>query len=121
MSTVTDLTPTFRVSHLSLLSARRMIAVGTELKGMVLVGCIAPNEWPPTPSEAAAIAVGLDVSPDFLRQYVNDVYYLDKEQQERILATIPRVAAPIAHIVDDRKILVDRLEAIGSLSQLYRQ
>ena len=121
MVAVTDLTPAFRVSHLGLLSARSMIAVGTELKGMVLAGCIAPDEWPPSPTEAAAIAAGFDVPPDFLMQYVNDVYHLDKAQKERVLATIPRVATLIAHIIDERKILVDKLEAIANLSQLYRQ
>jgi hypothetical protein len=121
LSTVVDLTPSLRVSHASLLCARSMIAVGKEVKGMVIAGCIAPEEWPPSPPEVAGITSRFDVSPDFIMKYVNDVYNLDKEQQERVLSTIPRVAALIAQFVDDRKVLVDKLDAFAGLSQLYRQ
>ncbi len=119
LTTAIDLTPTFRVGQLGLLSARSMIAVGTELKGMVIAGCIAPEKWPPSPKEITAIAGKFDVSPDLIRYHAEDVYHLDDEQQARTLATIPQIAALIAHIVDERKTLMDRLDAIANLLQSF--
>lgn len=90
--------------------------MGTELKGMVLSGCIAPYEWPPSPAELDSIATSFDVSRELMAQHVTDVYYLDDVQRERVLAVLPRIATLIAHIVDGRRILVDMLDAIASLS-----
>lgn len=120
LATAINFTPAFRVSHLGLLCARSMIAMGTELKGMVIAGCIAPDEWPPSSDEVAAIAGKFGVSPDLFRYHAEDVYVLDDEQQARVLTTIPQIATLIAHIVDERKILIDRLETIASLTQLSR-
>ena len=118
LATAVDLTPSFRVGQLGLLSARSMIAIGTELKGMVIAGCIAPEEWLPPPDEIAAIAGKYGVVPDLIRYHAKDVYVLDHEQQARALATISQIAALIAYAVDERKLLIDRLEAIASLTQL---
>jgi hypothetical protein len=121
LATAVDLTPTFRVGQLGLLSARSVIAVGTELKGMVIAGCIAPEKWPPSPDEVAVIASKFDVSPDLFRDHAKDVYILDECQRDSVLATIPQIATLIAHIVDERKILIDRLEAIASLTRVSAQ
>lgn len=121
LATAVDLTTSFRVGRMGLLSARSMIAVGTELKGMVIAGCIAPEEWPPSPDKLAVIAGKLGVSPDLFRYNAKDIYVLDEFQRARVLATIPQIATLIAHIVNERKILIDRLEAIASLTRISAQ
>lgn len=121
LATAVDLTPSFRVGRMGLLSARSMIAIGTELKGMVIVGCIAPEEWPPSPDKLAVIAGKFGVSPDLFRYHAKDIYVLDEFQRARVLATIPQIATLIAHIVNERKILIDRLEAIASLTRISAQ
>ncbi len=117
LTTAVDLTATFRLSHLGLLCARSLIAIGTELKGMVIAGCAAPYDWPPSPEKINAIAGQFDMPPEQIRQHIQEVYYLDEIQKAQVLVTIPQIAALIAHIVDDRKQLIDRLEAIAGLSR----
>lgn len=120
-ATTLDLTPSFRVGHLGLLCARSMIAVGTELKGMVIAGCVAPPDWPPSPAKVSELANQFNVSPEIFARHISEVYYLDAAQQTRVLTTLPRIASLIAHIVDERRVLVDRLEAIANLSHQFRQ
>jgi ligand-binding sensor protein len=117
LATTIDMTPSFQASHLDLLCARSLIAVGTEIKGLVIAGCIAPAEWPPNSAQIATISERFQVTTDFVSQHVNDVYYLDEVQQAQVLATLPRIAALIAHVVNDRKMLMDRLSSIANLTQ----
>lgn len=118
LATAIDLTPKFSLSHLGLLCARSMIRVGTELKGMVIAGCIAPDEWPPSPAEVEDMAAEFGVEPGIMTRHLHDVYHLEAEQKAEVLAFLPRIANILAHIVDERKTLVSRLEAIASLTQL---
>lgn len=117
LASAVDLTPTFRPGHLGLLCARSLIAIGTELKGMVISGCIAPDKWPPSPENINVIAGNFDMPPEQFRQHIHDVYRLDKAEKARVLATIPQIATLIAHIVDEHKQLIDRLEAIAGLTR----
>ncbi|GAB4282945.1 MAG: hypothetical protein Kow0080_36900 [Candidatus Promineifilaceae bacterium] len=118
LATAVDLTPTFRPGHLGLLCARSLIAVGTELKGMVIAGCVAPNNWPPPPEMATSLAdqFGMDVGE--LSKCLHEVYRLNTIQKHHVLDTLPKISTLIAHIVEDRKQLVDRLETIAALSEL---
>ena len=118
LATTIDLTSTFQTSHLGLLCARSLSAVGNEIKGMVIAGCVAPVEWPPTPVQITAIAAHFQVSSTFVNQYIHDVYYLDKAQKTQVLDTLPRIAAMIAHVVNERKLLMDRLANIANLTQM---
>ena len=118
LATDIDLTAQFKLSHLGLLCARSMIRVGAELKGMLIVGGIAPDAWPPSAAELEKIAARFDVPPTLLMERRDDVYWLDDGRKEQVLNFLPRIANIIAHIVDERKALVNRLEAIASLTQL---
>lgn len=118
LATAIDLTPQFSVSHLGLLCARSMIRVGTELKGMVIAGCIAPPHWPPTETEVEQMAQEFGVAASQMMPHLNDVYHLNNEQKANVLAFLPRIANIIAHIVDERKSLVERLQTIAQLTQL---
>lgn len=118
LATVIDLNPKFSVSHLGLLCARSMIRVGTELKGMVIAGCITPKHWPPTSEEVETMASEFGVSVSDLLPHLDDVYTLDETEQAQVLAYLPRIANIVAHIVDERKSLVGRLQTIARLTQL---
>lgn len=113
-----DLEPSFNRSHLGLLCARSMIRVGAELKGMVIAGCLAPEEWPPTPAEVNAMALELEVQPELLIPHLEQVYVLDQGQRQSVLDHLKRIANIVAHIVNERKTLVERLEAIADLTEL---
>lgn len=118
LASVIDLNPKFSVSHLGLLCARSMIRVGTELKGMVIAGCITPDIWPPTMDEVATMASEFGISPAVMADHLDDVYTLNDKEQARVLAILPRIANIVAHIVDERKTLVGRLQTIAHLTQL---
>ncbi len=118
LATVIDLNPKFSVSHLGLLCARSMIRVGTELKGMVIAGCITPKPWPPTMEEIEAMAGEFGVTPEDLLPHLDDVYTLNEPEQALVLAYLPQIANIVAHIIDERKSLVGRLQTIARLTQL---
>jgi excisionase family DNA binding protein len=117
-----DLTPRFSPSHLGLLCSRAMIRVGIELKGMVVAGCIAPENWPPTGAELVEMAAAIGVEPAQLAPHLDDVIYLDEAGQQQVLASLQRlatiVAHIVAHIVNERLTLVNRLEQIAGLARL---
>lgn len=113
-----DLEPQFGRSHLGLMCTRAMIRVGSELKGMVVAGCVAPEGWPPTAEEVAVMADRFLVEPTLLEAHLQEVFYLDHKQQQAVLATMQRIANIVAHIVKERKTLVGRLEAIADLTSL---
>lgn len=117
LASTIDLTPQFKVSHLGLLCARSMIRVGTGLRGMVVAGCITPEDWPPTAAGVAEIAAAFGVDNEIMERHIHDVYRLDEGEKEQVLAFLPRIANIVAHIIDERKSLVERLEAIASLTQ----
>lgn len=96
------LEPKFSTSELDLLCARGLIRVGAELKGMVVLGGIAPEVWPPSDERVAAIAETLELDPDFVRAEMPAVYRLDRAAQARALAFVQRIADIFAHIIEDR-------------------
>jgi excisionase family DNA binding protein len=113
-----DLAPKYSRSHLGLLCARSMIRVGHELKGMVIVGCIEPETWPPSQADIETIAADFDVDSKVLLESLHEIYQLDDGRKQEVLTFLPRIANIIAHIVNERNSLVGRLEAIASLTQL---
>lgn len=112
-----ELEPKFTPSHLGLLCARGMVRVGTELKGMVIVGGIAPDNWPPTPEMVQNIATEFGVSSAALMPHLNEVYYLDESERDRVLSFMQRIANIVAHIINERHIFMSKLETIASLTR----
>ncbi len=110
--------PRFFPSEMGLLCARGLIRVGAELKGMVVIGGIAPEIWPPAAAQLARLAEQFDVSLATVMAHVDEVYYLDKAAQERALRFVQRIADIFSHIVNDRSALCGRLQAIASLTML---
>jgi excisionase family DNA binding protein len=118
LATAIDLEPQFSLSHLGLLCARALIPVGPELKGMVVAGCVAPESWPPSKNEIEKMAVEFELNTESLSPYVDEIFYLEKGEKQRVLAYLQRIANIVAHIVDERKTLVGRLAAIADLTEL---
>ena len=108
--------PAFHTSHLGLLCARGLIRVGTELQGMVVAGCVAPDEWPPSEEEVQQMAVEFGVAQSALVPRLHEVFHLDAEQKMVVLSSVQRVANIVAHIVNERQELVRRLDTIAGLA-----
>jgi excisionase family DNA binding protein len=113
-----DLQARFNRSHLGLLCARGMIRVGTELKGMVVAGCVRPDQWPPSSVELQKMADEFGVSAELFEDHLEGVHTLDESQKRQVLTFVQRIANIVAHIVDERRHLTSRLNAIASLAQL---
>ncbi len=111
-----DMEPRFVPSHLGFLCARTFIRVGSELVGMVIVGGITPDAWPPGDAEIAGIAAALDIGEDTIRAHIDEIYWIDPSHRHWILRILPRVSDLISRLADARSQLVSRLDAIASLA-----
>ena len=111
-----DRLPRFRPTPLGFECARGFIRVGPEVKGMVIMGGIAPSEWPPAADEVRAIAVDLGVSADSISDHIDEVFYLDRSHQAWVLEYLPRISSLFSRIARERSRLVDRLDTIASLA-----
>jgi excisionase family DNA binding protein len=93
-----DLEPQWKPTPLGFLCARTLVRVGDQLKGMVLVGGIAPESWPPGPADLEGLASGLGVPLDLLAAHVREVYRPARDEQERVLRLLPRVGAFLSRL-----------------------
>jgi excisionase family DNA binding protein len=112
------LAPRFQASHLGLLCARGLIRVGSEIKGMLIVGGIAPQAWPPSDDQIEQIAQDLALHADQLRQHIHAVHHLDAAEQTRVLPFVQRIADIFSHIASERAHLAGRLQRIAEISRL---
>ena len=110
--------PKFYLNEMGLLCARGLIRVGSELKGMVIIGGIAPEVWPPGNDQIAGLAKAFGVSSAHVEANVNAVHHLDKMAQEKALRSVQRIADIFSHIAEDRNVLSGRLQTIASLTAL---
>ncbi len=115
MGETLNLEPKLTRSHLGLLGARGLIRVGTELKGMVIVGGIAPDNWPPLPEDVDLLAAEFGLPSPEIEPYLDAVFYLRDAQKTLILSQLQRIADIIAHIVVERITLVGKLNSIAQL------
>ena len=118
MAKTIDLRPQYIVSHLELICTRGLIRQGTQLKGMVFAGGIAPQNWPPNPDVIEKIALDLGVETAVIVDHIDEVYYLDDAQQTHVLSLVQRVADIVSHILDERGQLLSKLDAIANLTTL---
>lgn len=112
------LAPRFQGSHLGLLCARGLVRAGNEIKAMLVVGGIAPQEWPPGADQIEQVARDLALSPDQVRRNVDAVHHLDPEGQARVLPFVQRIADVFSHIASERQQLTGRLQRIAAISAL---
>ncbi|MFQ5577122.1 MAG: PocR ligand-binding domain-containing protein [Anaerolineae bacterium] len=118
MGEMLDLEPRFIRSHLGLLGTRGLVRVGTELKGMVVIGGIAPDDWPPSENQVAGMAAEFGVPPESFTPHITEVFYLSEDRKLLILTIVQRIANIIAHIVTERTSLIGKLDAIAQLITL---
>lgn len=112
------LRPRFMSSHIGLLCARGLVRVDRELKAMLIVGGIAPPDWPPDEVTIRQMAAELGVPVQVFMDHLDEVYHLSPEEQERILPFVQRIADVVSFIADERKALITRLEQIRRLAEL---
>jgi excisionase family DNA binding protein len=112
------LEPRFLPNELGLLCARGLIRSGNELKGMVFMGGIAPDEWPPSPQGIDAIAAHHGLDSACIRENILAVHRLDRADRDRALGYAQRLADICSHILEDWSSLHRRLQAIASLTAL---
>jgi len=111
-----DLEPHFVPSHLGFLCARSFIRVGTTLVGMVIVGGVAPDQWPPPASELEAVAAETATELETIEAHINEVYWIDRAHQDWIVRNLSRVSDLISHLADGHGRLVRKLESIAALA-----
>jgi excisionase family DNA binding protein len=111
-----DLQPRFAPTHFGFLCARSFIRSGNELSGMVIVGGVAPPEWPPSDATVDAIAEDLGIGTEVVADNIHGVWYADAQQQSWILEFLPRIGSLISRMAQERSHLVDKLEAIATLA-----
>ena len=111
-----EMAPRFAPSHLGLLCARSYLRVGAELRGIILVGGIAPAQWPPAEPEVEQIAAEFGVETGLIRDHLDDVYHLDDDGRERVLTLLPRLARFLSEVTNERKQLLSKLDAIAALA-----
>lgn len=97
-----SLQPQYMDSYLGLLCTRAFIRVGTELKGMVFVGGIAPDNWPPTNERLQAIAADLGVEPQLIFDHLQEIFFLSPQQKEQVLVMVQKIANVVSHILNER-------------------
>ncbi len=112
------LQPGFQRSHLGLLCARGLIRVGNEIKAMLVVGGIAPDDWPPSEEEIQEIADFLQIEPEIIRDHVDEVHRADRNRMNEILPYVQRIADVFSFIATDRNKLLQRLDKIAELTKL---
>lgn len=113
---ILDLEPQFIGNHLGLLNTRGLIRIGSELKGMVVVGGIAPDDWPPSSDQVAATAAEFGLPPEALTPHLNEVFFLDRSQRTLVLSLVQRIANILAYTAAEQTTLIGKLEAIAELA-----
>jgi excisionase family DNA binding protein len=108
----------FLPNELGLLCTRGLIRSGNELKGMVFLGGIAPDDWPPSPEGIEAIAAHHGLDPECVQNSILAVHRLDRPERERALGFAQRLADICSHMMEDWSSLHRRLQAIASLTTL---
>jgi excisionase family DNA binding protein len=111
-----DLEPRFVPSHLGFLCARSFIRIGTTLVGMVIVGGVAPEHWPPSRTEMEAVAAETGIPVMVIEEHVKQVYWIDKAHQDWIVRNLSRVSDLISLLADGHGRLVEKLESIAALA-----
>jgi excisionase family DNA binding protein len=113
-----SLEPRFAPSDLGLLCARGLIRAGNELKGMVFLGGIAPEDWPPSSEQMDTIALHYGLELDCIRNNIEAVHRLERADRNRALTFVQRMADICSVMLQDWSGLHGRLQAIASLTAL---
>lgn len=94
--------PAFIRSPMELLCARAFFRVGSELRGMVIFGGVAPQEWPPSGETVARTAQLLGLEAATFGLHLDEVYTMDGERERRLLDFVQRVADIITQLLSEQ-------------------
>jgi excisionase family DNA binding protein len=111
-----ELEPRFLPSHLGFLCARSFIRIGSNLAGMVIVGGVAPELWPPSDEDISSVAIETGTTEAVIREHINEVYWIDTAHQDWIVRNLSRVSDLISHLADGHGRLIHKLETIAALA-----
>jgi excisionase family DNA binding protein len=107
------LEPKWGLSEMGLLCTRALIRVGHELKGMLVMGGIAPDRWPPSEEQAIALAEMFGCQPALIASSAEAVHHLDRAGQEKALRSVQRIADIFSHMAEDRVRTMNSRTAMG--------
>jgi hypothetical protein len=82
---------------------------------MVMVGGIAPANWPPSAEAVEILATDWGLTTAQLEPYLREVFYLDPTRQSLVLTQTQRLANILAHIAAERAALMSKLDSIAKL------
>lgn len=102
MAVLVALEPKFALNEMGLMCARGLIRVGTELKGMVVIGGIAPDNWPPSEDQIARLSEMFGVDAGMVTASCDAVFRMDRATQDRALRSVQRIADVFATMIQDR-------------------
>jgi hypothetical protein len=102
------LEPKFALNEMGLLCARGLIRAGAQLKGMVVVGGIAPDSWPPSAEQISQLAGLFGAEPEAVSVSCGAVFHMDRVSQERALRFVQRMADVFSQMIQDRLGLVSQ-------------
>ncbi len=111
-----DLRAAFVPSHLGFLCARTFIRVGNDLVGMLIVGGVTPERWPPDDAQQAQLASDLGLDPEVVATHIHETYDLDRAHQQWVLGLLPRFSDLISRLATARSQLLAKLDAIAVLA-----
>ncbi len=97
------LEPKWALNEMGLLCTRALIRVGSELQGMVMLGGLAPQGWPPPEEQVAALARQFAAEPPVVAAQVSAVHRLDEAGMTKALRSVQRIADVFAHLIEDRR------------------
>lgn len=111
-----DLEPRFVESHLGFLCARSFIRTGSTLAGMLIVGGVATQQWPPPTAELQQIADETATPLATIADHALEVYWIDRPHQDWIVRNLSQVSDLISRLADDHAHLVTKLDSIAAIA-----
>jgi len=112
------LTPHLQPGFGELLCARAFVRLKNELKGMVIAFGIAPEGWSFPRSKLKEVAQIVQIDPATLRAVLQETPKLTAAEQRRVTGALQSIADILAHIAEERYLMVERLQEIARLSAL---
>lgn len=97
------LEPKWALNEMGLLCTRALIRVGSELQGMVMLGGLAPEGWPPPEEQIAALARQFGAETPVVAAQVHAIHRLDEAGMTKALRSVQRIADVFAHLIEDRR------------------
>jgi hypothetical protein len=95
-----------------------LVRFGNELLAAVVIGGIAPDDWPPDPNRHAALCAELGLEAERLRIGLEGAHRLDPIEKRTALIFAQRIADIVSHVGAEYGSLLDRLRSISDLSQV---